>query len=91
MNSSGVRLQLTGVLRCTTDIGFPIVKSFDYKDFKQIQSVQEKNREGFVVRFESGVRVKLKVCDPSNICILQCVLSADFVCLVLVTPIRFAV
>lgn len=47
-------------LAWSTDIGFPVVKSFDFKEFKQLQSVQEKNREGFVIRFQSGVRVKLK-------------------------------
>lgn len=41
--------------------GVPVVKRYDaITDFAEILSTQDRNREGFVVRFESGVRVKIK-------------------------------
>jgi RNA ligase len=41
--------------------GFDIVKKYDgIKNFDDLRTMEEKNREGFVVRFNSGFRVKLK-------------------------------
>lgn len=43
------------------DIGFPLVKRYDgLLDFEQLLSIQDDSREGFVVRFQSGRRVKIK-------------------------------
>jgi len=43
------------------DIGFTIVKKFDgINDVKQLKSLEENNKEGFVVRFKNGFRVKVK-------------------------------
>jgi hypothetical protein len=43
------------------DIGFPVVKRYDgIKDFQEILSQQDPSREGFVIRFQSGQRVKIK-------------------------------
>lgn len=43
------------------EIGFPVVTRYDgVSDFEYLRSVQAENREGYVVRFESGTRVKLK-------------------------------
>lgn len=39
----------------------PIIRRYDgIQDFTQLQAMAEPNKEGFVVRFESGTRVKLK-------------------------------
>lgn len=46
------------------DIGFPIVKRFDgINDLNDLKSLEEKNKEGFVVRFKSGLRVKMKFAE----------------------------
>lgn len=43
------------------DIGFPTVRRFDgLTDLAALKSLAEDNREGFVVRFENGFRLKLK-------------------------------
>ena len=43
------------------DIGFPLVKRYDgLADIQSLKSLEESNREGFVVCFESGYRVKVK-------------------------------
>lgn len=46
------------------DVGFPIVKRYDgIKDLKDLQALEEDNREGFVVRFKSGYRLKIKFAE----------------------------
>ncbi len=43
------------------DIGFPIVKRYDgINDLKGLKSLEENNKEGFVVRFKNGFRMKIK-------------------------------
>ncbi len=43
------------------DIGFELVKRYDgVNDVHRLRDVQEDNREGFIVRFTNGFRVKLK-------------------------------
>lgn len=43
------------------DLGFPIVKRYDgLKEFSALKRLEQTNQEGFVVRFESGFRVKIK-------------------------------
>ncbi len=43
------------------DVGLPLVKRYDgLKDLDALKAVQEDNKEGFVVRFKSGLRVKVK-------------------------------
>lgn len=43
------------------DIGFPIVKKYDgIEDISELIKLGEANREGFVIRFESGLRYKVK-------------------------------
>ncbi len=42
------------------DIGFPLVRTFAYTDLNQIRAIQSTHEEGFVVRFASGLRVKIK-------------------------------
>lgn len=43
------------------DIGFPIVKRYDgINDLAVLKGLEEDNREGFVVRFSNGFRIKVK-------------------------------
>jgi RNA ligase len=43
------------------EIGFPVVKRYDgIHDLYALQTLQEVDREGFVIRFDSGFRVKVK-------------------------------
>jgi len=45
-------------------IGFPVVKRYDgINDLKALKDLEEKNREGFVVKFRSGLRVKAKFAE----------------------------
>ena len=42
-------------------IGFPIAKKFDgINDLQLLKTLEEENKEGFVVRFQNGLRVKMK-------------------------------
>lgn len=51
----------TGVELPLKDIGFPMVKRYDgFSQFDELLANQDSSREGFVVRFESGQRVKIK-------------------------------
>jgi len=46
------------------DIGFPIVKKFDgINDLKELKALEQDNKEGFVVRFKNGFRVKMKFAE----------------------------
>ena len=46
------------------DIGFPIVKKYDgINDLSILKSLEEDNKEGFVVRFKNGFRVKVKFAE----------------------------
>lgn len=43
------------------EIGFPLVKSYDgIRDINELKALEEDNREGFVIRFESSFRLKVK-------------------------------
>ena len=43
------------------EIGLPLVKRYDgINDLEALKKIQDDNKEGFVVRFKSGLRVKLK-------------------------------
>jgi putative RNA ligase len=43
---------------------FPVIKHYDgIKDISILKSLEEPNREGFVIRFESGLRLKCKFTD----------------------------
>lgn len=51
----------TGVEQPLPDIGFPLVKRYDgIEQFDELMAQQDDEREGFVVRFQSGQRVKIK-------------------------------
>ena len=43
------------------EIGFPVVKYYDgIKDFRKLKELEEDNKEGFVILFKSGLRLKIK-------------------------------
>jgi len=43
------------------DIGFPMVEKIDgIKDLRQLKDLEESNKEGFVIKFQNGFRVKAK-------------------------------
>ncbi len=46
------------------DIGFPIVKKFDgINNLNQLREIEAENQEGFVIRFKSGLRIKVKFAE----------------------------
>jgi len=46
------------------DIGFPIVKKYDgIQDLQVLKSLNENNKEGFVIKYEDGYRLKVKFED----------------------------
>lgn len=46
------------------DVGFPLVRRFDgLTDLAQIRAMQVENKEGFVLKFRSGLRVKVKFAE----------------------------
>lgn len=70
------------------EIGFPIVKKYDgIKDINELKNLNTENKEGFVIRFENGFRVKIKFSDYirlhrlitqfSNVSIWDCLKNND--------------
>ena len=56
-NTTGIDLPLP-------DIGFPIVKKYDgVNDLNLLVTLGEENKEGFVIKFKSGLRVKVKFAE----------------------------
>lgn len=46
------------------DIGFPVIKRFDgINDLEELKALEKNNKEGFVVRFKNGFRVKMKFAE----------------------------
>jgi RNA ligase len=54
----------TGADLPVPDIGFPVAKKYNgINDLKTLQSLAVENKEGFVVKFKSGLRVKIKFAE----------------------------
>lgn len=54
----------TGAELPLPDIGFPVVARYDgMTDVQAIRQLHEDNREGFVLRYQSGLRVKIKFAE----------------------------
>lgn len=50
--------------RCSSIASFPLVKCYDgIKDINELKKLEEPNKEGFVIRFENGLRLKCKFED----------------------------
>lgn len=51
----------SGIETPLTDIGFPVVKRYDgLNDLQAIRQMQMDDKEGFIIRFENGYRIKIK-------------------------------
>ncbi|WP_445710614.1 RNA ligase [Flavobacterium sp.] len=51
----------TGVELPLEDIGFPIVEKYDgINDIASLKNLEKDNKEGFVIKFENGFRLKVK-------------------------------
>ena len=54
-NTTGIDLPIYEIT------GFPLVKRFDgINDLQYLRTLEEGNKEGFVIRFQNGMRVKIK-------------------------------
>ncbi|NHN24540.1 hypothetical protein FIA58_002525 [Flavobacterium jejuense] len=57
----GVMDTQTGVELPLEDLGFPIVEKYDgINDIETLKSLQNDDKEGFVIKFENGFRLKVK-------------------------------
>lgn len=60
----GIIDKKTGKEEPLQELGFPLVKRYDgVKDIATLKSLQEDNREGFVVKYRNGFRVKVKFAE----------------------------
>jgi RNA ligase len=60
-NASGKELDYDSLLKINEETGLPVVKKYDgIEDYKTLKSLISKDREGYVVRFRNGFRVKIK-------------------------------
>ncbi len=60
-NATGKELDYDSLLKINEETGLPVVKKYDgIEDYKTIKSLISKDREGYVVRFRNGFRVKIK-------------------------------
>ena len=60
-NSSGKELDYTSLLYISDETRMPVVKKYDaINDYKTLKSLISKDREGYVIRFRNGFRMKIK-------------------------------
>jgi len=60
-NSSGKELDYTSLLYISDETRMPVVKKYDaVDDYKTLKSLISKDREGYVIRFRNGFRMKIK-------------------------------
>ncbi len=60
-NASGKELDYSGLLSISEETKMPVVKRYDgINDYKTLKSLISKEREGYVVRFRNGFRMKIK-------------------------------
>ena len=60
-NASGKELDYSSLLQVCEETKMPVVKRYDgISDFKTLKSLISKDREGYVVRFRNGFRMKIK-------------------------------
>ena len=54
----------SGIETPMTDVGFPVVKRYDgLNDLQAIRELQIEDKEGFIIRFVNGFRVKIKFAE----------------------------
>ena len=60
-NATGKELDYDSLLKINEETGLPVVKKYDgIQDYKTLKSLISKDREGYVVRFRNGFRMKIK-------------------------------
>jgi RNA ligase len=60
-NATGKELDYDSLLKINEETGLPVVKKYDgIDDYKTLKSLISKDREGYVVRFRNGFRMKIK-------------------------------
>lgn len=60
-SSNGKELDYDSLLKINAETGLPVVKKYNgLKDYKTLKSTISKDREGYVIKFISGLRVKIK-------------------------------
>jgi RNA ligase len=60
-NANGKELEYDSLLLINKETNIPVVKKYDgIQDYKSLKSTISKEREGYVVKFRSGLRMKIK-------------------------------
>lgn len=60
-NATGKELEYDSLLQINDETGIPVVKKYDgIQDYKSLKSLISKDREGYVVKFRNGFRIKIK-------------------------------
>lgn len=60
-NASGKELDYVSLLKINEETGLPVIKKYDgIQDYKTLKSLISKDREGYVIRFRNGFRMKIK-------------------------------
>lgn len=60
-NATGKELDYDSMLKINEVTGLPVIKKYDgIQDYKTLKSSISKDREGYVIKFRSGLRVKIK-------------------------------
>jgi len=60
-NASGKELDYDSLLKINEETGLPVIKKYDgVQDYKTLKSLISKDREGYVIRFRNGFRMKIK-------------------------------
>jgi RNA ligase len=61
IHDNDIHLEGIRFVNLYNNLGFKIVKKYDgIEDYKQLKSMIESNAEGFVIKFKSGFRMKIK-------------------------------
>jgi RNA ligase len=60
-NANGKELEYDSLLLINKETNIPVVKKYDgIQDYKSLKSTISKEREGYVIKFRSGLRMKIK-------------------------------
>jgi len=60
-NASGKELDYDSLLKINEETGLPVIKKYDgIQDYKTLKTLISKDREGYVVCFRNGFRIKIK-------------------------------
>lgn len=84
--ADGSELPYNNLLKIGSLLNAPVVKRYDgFKDYKKLKSLIVSNQEGFVIRFTSGARMKIKseeyvrlhrlLTNFSNVDIWECLMN----------------